>query len=79
MTEIPQWRCLLVRTGPENGEPDHGVVPDGRWLVFDISLSVLDTLTDEEYRRGVQRGIRARPTRPRLDGRRAGTPHGDPG
>jgi hypothetical protein len=27
MTEIPQWRCLQVRTWPENGEPDHDVVP----------------------------------------------------
>ena len=49
MTEIPQWRCLLVRTWPENGEPDHGVVADGRWLVFGVSLSVLDTLTGEEF------------------------------
>ena len=48
-TEIPQWRCLLVRTWPENGEPDHGVVADGRWLVFGVSLSVLDTLADEEF------------------------------
>ena len=39
----------LVRTWPENGEPDHGVVADGRWLVFDVSLSVLDTLADEEF------------------------------
>lgn len=43
MTEIPQGRCLLVRTWPENGEPDHGVVADGRWLVFDVSLCVPDT------------------------------------
>lgn len=49
MTGIPQWRCLLVRTWPENGEPDHDVVASGRWLVFDVSLSVPGTLTDEEF------------------------------
>jgi len=49
MSEIPQGRCLLVRTWPENGEPDHGVVADGRWLVFDVSLCVPDTLAGEEF------------------------------
>jgi hypothetical protein len=49
MTEIPQWCCLLVRTWPENGEPDYHVVADGHWLVFDVSLSVLYTLTGEEF------------------------------
>jgi len=49
MTEIPQWCCLLVRTWPENGEPDYHVVADGHWLVFAVSLSVLCTLTGEEF------------------------------
>ena len=48
-TEIPQWHCLLVRTWLENGEPDYHVVADGHWLVFDVSLSVLYTLTGEEF------------------------------
>jgi len=29
MTEIPLWRCLLVRTWPENVESDYQVVADG--------------------------------------------------
>ena len=49
MTEIPQWCCLLVRTWLENGEPDYHVVADGHWLVFAVSLSVLYTLTGEEF------------------------------
>ncbi len=49
MTEIPHWRCLLVRTRPENAEPDYHVVADGHWLVFDASLSVLYTLTGQEF------------------------------
>ena len=49
MTEIPQWCCLLVRAWLENGEPDYHVVADGHWLVFAVSLSVLCTLTGEEF------------------------------
>ena len=47
--EIPCWRCLLVRTRPENAEPEYHVVADGHWLVFDASLSVHYTLTGEEF------------------------------
>ena len=49
MTGIPQWRCLLVRRWLENGGPDYHVVAGGHWLVFDVSLSVLYTLTGEEF------------------------------
>ena len=49
MTEIPQWRCLLVRTWPENAEPAYHVVADGHWLVFDMSHRVLCTLTGEQF------------------------------
>ena len=38
-----------MRTWPENGEPDYHVVADGHWLVFAVSLSVLYTLTGEEF------------------------------
>lgn len=49
MTEIPRWRCLLVRMCLENGEPDYRVVDDGHWLVFDAGLDVLHTLTGKEF------------------------------
>jgi len=49
MTGIPPWRCLLVRTWPEKREPDYHVVADGHWLVFDVSLGVLYTLTGEQF------------------------------
>jgi hypothetical protein len=38
-----------VRTRLENGEPDYHVVADGHWLVLAVSLSVLCTLTGEEF------------------------------
>jgi hypothetical protein len=49
MTEIPHWRCLLARTWLENGQPDYHVVADGHWLVFDVSLAALYTLTGGEF------------------------------
>jgi hypothetical protein len=69
MTEIPHWRCLLVRTWPENAEPDYNVVADGHWLVFDASLSMLYTLTDEEFSGEFEPAAQAA-----LNGSRAGTP-----
>ena len=63
MTEIPQWCCLLVRTRPENGEPDYHVVADGHWLV--VSLSALYTLTGEEFSWEFEPAAH---TGPRLDG-----------
>ena len=73
-TEIPQWRCLLVRTWLENGEPDYHVVADGHWLVFDVSLYVLYTPTDEEFSGEFEPAA----PRPRPGGGRAETPQGDP-
>ena len=34
MTQIPAWRCLLVRTWPENGEPDEYDFMACRWPVI---------------------------------------------
>jgi hypothetical protein len=48
MTEIPHGRRLLARTWLENGQPDYHVVADGHWLVFDVSLAALYTLTGGE-------------------------------
>jgi hypothetical protein len=49
MTEIPHWCCPLLRTWPENAEPEYHVVADGHWLVFDVSPGVLYTLTGGEF------------------------------
>ncbi len=34
MVEIPEWRCLLIRLGPDPDDPDYLVVPDGSWLIY---------------------------------------------
>jgi hypothetical protein len=39
MTEIPQWRCLQVRTGPGERRARSRHRADGRWLVS-MSASV---------------------------------------
>ena len=49
MTEIPHWCCPLVRTWPENAEPEYHVVADGHRLVFDVSPGVLRALTGGEF------------------------------
>jgi hypothetical protein len=49
MTEIPQWRCLIVRTWLEDGEPDYEVVADGHWLIYDMSFRMLIELTGQAF------------------------------
>ncbi len=39
----------MARIRPENAEPDYQVVADGHWLVFDVSLGMLYTLTGEQF------------------------------
>lgn len=49
LVEVPEWRLLLVRTGPPEDHPFYEVVADGTWLVYDQETGKLAAWDDDEF------------------------------
>lgn len=49
IVEVPEWRLLLVRTGPPEDHPFYEVVADGTWLVYDPADGKLAAWDDDEF------------------------------
>lgn len=49
LIEVPEWRLLLVRTGPPEDDPFYEVVADGTWLVYDQETGKLAAWDDDEF------------------------------